>query len=187
LQTVNGPSVVLNPAEQTKLGKIQSLASTASVKHISVNPIQNYLDGLTLKLDLPDEGGLLLFTSDYAHSAPNGDYYWTGANADGSDTHQQLLYTESCAAPGPVCCFDLGALNPFSDHLTVYYNAPEKGDLNLALVNMLSGATTTLLSATEVQAGEHQQDFLLPLLPAGNYTLRAIFKGSVYTKNIVKF
>lgn len=80
----------------------------------------------------------------------------------------------------------MAALNPFSDHLMIYYNAPENGALNLALINLLTGTTTLLFSSNEVTTGFYQQDFLTSSLPNSNYTLRAIFNGSVYTKNILK-
>ena len=106
----------------------------------------------------------------------------------GSDVHEQLLYTtDDCTVPPPPCCFEMAALNPFSDHLTVYYNAPENGELHLALINLLSGTTTSLYSSTEVETGFYEQDFQTSSLPPGNYTLRAIFNGNVYTKTLLKF
>ena len=107
----------------------------------------------------------------------------------GSDVHEQILYTnDDCIdTPPPICCYEMAALNPFSEHLTVYYNVPENGEISLALINILSGTTTTLASPTEVTTGTYQQDFQTSSLPNGNYTLRAIFNGGVYTKNILKF
>ena len=106
----------------------------------------------------------------------------------GSDVHEQLLYTNhECTYPPPPCCYEMAATNPFGSHLTVYYNAPENGGLNLTLINLLSGSTTLLFSSTEVQTGFYEQDFQTSSLPNGNYTLRAIFNGGVYTKNLLKF
>jgi hypothetical protein len=104
----------------------------------------------------------------------------------GSDVHEQLLTTLDCAQ-APPCCFDLAALNPFSGYLTVYYNAPESGTLSLDLVHIQTGTITLLYPGTTITAGEYQQDFQTGALPAGNYTLRAFFRGTLYTKNIVKF
>lgn len=39
---------------------------------------------------------------------------------------------------------------------------------------------------TQVNTGTYQQTFTTGSLPNGNYTLRAIFNGYVYTKNIIK-
>jgi len=105
----------------------------------------------------------------------------------GSDVHEQLLYTnDDCSYPPPPCCFELAALNPVSDHLTVYYNAPEDGTLSFALINLNSSATTILSQPTEVMAGAHQVEFQTGVLPNGNYALRAIFNDGVYTKNLLK-
>jgi len=106
----------------------------------------------------------------------------------GSDVYEQLLYTnDDCTYPPPPCCYEMAATNPFGSHLTVYYNAPENGTLNLALINLLSGAITPLYTSTEVESGFYEEDFQTSSLPTGNYTLRAIFNGSVYTKNLLKF
>jgi len=106
----------------------------------------------------------------------------------GSDVHEQLLYTtDDCTVPPSPCCYEMAALNPFSDHLMIYYNAPENGVLNLTLINLLTGTTTLLFSSNEVTTGYYQQDSQTSSLPNGNYTLLAIFNGGVYTKNILKF
>lgn len=84
LQVLDPSSVTLTSTEQAKLSQIQSLTTTASVQHVQVNPIQNYLQGTTLQMQLPDGGGTLAFAADHVNSLPNGDYYWVGANANGS-------------------------------------------------------------------------------------------------------
>jgi len=104
------------------------------------------------------------------------------------DIHEQLLYTnDECTYPPPPCCFEMAATNPFSSNLTVNYNAPEDGTLNLSLINIFSSTTTLLYSSSGVEAGFYEQNFQTSSLPAGNYTLRAIFNGGVYTKNLLKF
>jgi len=106
----------------------------------------------------------------------------------GSDVYEQLLYTnDDCTYPPPPCCYEMAATNPFGSHLTVYYNIPENGELSLSLINLLTSSTTTLFSSTEVDAGFYEQDFQTSSLSNGNYTLRAIFNGGVYTKNLLKF
>ncbi len=106
----------------------------------------------------------------------------------GSDVYEQLLYTnDHCTLPPAPCCYEMAATNPFGGNLTIYYNAPETGTLSLALINLLSGATTLLYSSTEVQAGFYEQEFQTNSLPSGNYALRAIFNDGLYTKNILKF
>ncbi len=104
----------------------------------------------------------------------------------GSDVHEQLVYTHNNCSNPPPCCYDMAVTNPFNSYLTVYYSTPENGVLSLALINVLTGSTTTLTSPTQVSTGTYQQDFQTAGLPNGNYTLRAVFNGSVYTKNIVK-
>jgi len=105
----------------------------------------------------------------------------------GSDVHEQLLYTnDDCSYPPPPCCFEMAALNPFSDHLTVYYNAPKDGTLSFALINLNTSATTSLSQPTEVMTGAHQVEFQTGSVPIGNYALRAIFNDGVYTKNLLK-
>ncbi|MBN8680856.1 MAG: zinc-dependent metalloprotease [Chitinophagales bacterium] len=105
----------------------------------------------------------------------------------GSDVHEQLLYTtDDCTYPPPPCCFEMAATNPFGSNLTVYYNAPETGNLNLALINLTTSVTTTLYNSSAVTAGFYEQTFQVGQLPSGNYALRAIFNGGIYTKNIVK-
>ncbi len=96
----------------------------------------------------------------------------------GSDVYEQLLYTnDDCTYPPPPCCYEMAATNPFGSHLTVYYNIPENGELNLSLINLLTSSTTTLFSSTEVDAGFYEQDFQTSSLSNGNYTLRAFFMG----------
>jgi hypothetical protein len=105
----------------------------------------------------------------------------------GSDVHEQLLYTtDDCTYPPPPCCFEMAATNPFSNDLMVYYNAPEEGSLNLSLINLNTSATISLYNSSTVTAGFYEQIFQLGSLPSGNYALRAIFNGGLYTKNIVK-
>jgi hypothetical protein len=80
----------------------------------------------------------------------------------------------------------MAATNPFSNDLMVYYNAPEEGSLNLSLINLNTSATISLYNSSTVTAGFYEQIFQLGSLPSGNYALRAIFNGGLYTKNIVK-
>ncbi len=84
IQVLNPSSVSLTSAEQAKFSQIQSLTTTASVQHVQINPIQNYLSGQSLTIQLPNSNQATVFLSDCVISKPNGEYYWTGANADGS-------------------------------------------------------------------------------------------------------
>lgn len=86
IQELAAFSVVMNTDEQTKFNQIQSQPNVASVSHIALNPIQNYLQGINLTVQLPEGGGSLTFVSDYVMSLPNpnGEYHWVGANANGS-------------------------------------------------------------------------------------------------------
>lgn len=106
----------------------------------------------------------------------------------GSDVHEQILFTsDDCTVPPPPCCYEMAVTNPFSDNLTVYYSTPENGELSFSLINLLTSSTTILTSPTQVTTGTYQQSFQTSSIPNGNYTLRAIFNGHIYTKNIVKF
>lgn len=103
----------------------------------------------------------------------------------GSDVQEQWLYTTNDCTVQPPCCFEMAALNPFSDQLTVFYSTPEPGVLRLSLINLLSGQTTELFASSEVGAGSYQVDFQ-GSIPIGSYRLQAVFKGSVYTKSLLK-
>lgn len=103
----------------------------------------------------------------------------------GSDVQEQWLYTTDDCTAQPTCCFEMAALNPFSDQLTVFYSTPEPGALTLSLINLLSGQTTELVASSEVGTGSYQVDFQ-GNIPLGNYRLQAVFKGSVYTKSLIK-
>ena len=104
----------------------------------------------------------------------------------GSDVHEELLFiNDACTVPPPPCCFEMPATNPYSNDLTVYYNAPENGLLSLALVNLLTSTTTLLYPTTSVTSGFYQQNFQTSQLPNGNYALQAIFDGNIYTQNLI--
>jgi hypothetical protein len=51
---------------------------------IQLNPIQNYLEGKKLTIQLPDSGKPEIFYADYVHAKSEKDYYWIGYNEQGS-------------------------------------------------------------------------------------------------------
>jgi hypothetical protein len=82
---------ILNPntlnftsAEQAMLNRIQSDEMADVMWHINVSPIHNYITGQTLTITLPGNEGSVYLTADYVISQPNGEYYWSGANPNGS-------------------------------------------------------------------------------------------------------
>jgi hypothetical protein len=103
------------------------------------------------------------------------------------DVHIQNITTSDCVENPPFPPdIALGATNPFYNELTVTYDLPDAGSLNLSLVHLVSGQVTPLLNNVPHISGYHQQNFSLPSLASGNYSLQAIYQSHAYNLHIIK-
>lgn len=81
---------------------------------------------------------------------------------------------------------EFAATNPFSDHLTVFYTVNEPGTIEIRLLNINTGAISTLLYESEVEAGEYQMVQESGGISSGTYSLQVVFNNSLFTKTVIK-
>jgi len=84
LETLSN-TVTLNSDQTTRYNKIKQGPRYEANWLVKVNAIQNYLNGNTLTVQLPGASSSTTFTADYVASTPQGTYYWSGYNANGSN------------------------------------------------------------------------------------------------------
>lgn len=76
-------SVTLTLDEQATFLALQDTNQAIAVWHINLAPIEQFIQGNALSIQLPNVSGNLTFNGHHAWSIP-GQYYWAGANANGS-------------------------------------------------------------------------------------------------------
>lgn len=81
---LDSSQVSLTTSEQSNLTKIQQDNSVEAHWLISVNSLENILNGRALQVTFPDEGSSTTFQADFPFSEQAGSYYWIGYNLDGS-------------------------------------------------------------------------------------------------------
>lgn len=81
---------------------------------------------------------------------------------------------------------EFAATNPFDDYLTVFYTANEPGTIEIRLLNVNTGAISTLLSASEIEVGEYQLIQESGAIASGTYSVQVIFSNNLFTKTIIK-
>ncbi len=78
IEVLPSGSVYLNADESTRLSDMKQSVNSTTLWHIRTNPIQNYLNGKQLTLQLPDEPQAITFTADYVSSKGSNTYSWVG-------------------------------------------------------------------------------------------------------------
>jgi hypothetical protein len=91
-QTVSLSTVNFTSQEQTNFSNLQNASKTLAVWPLQINPMENYVQGSNLTIQLPNET-TTTFTSYYVNSKPNGDYYWAGYSSNGSHFHVAKFQT----------------------------------------------------------------------------------------------
>lgn len=81
---------------------------------------------------------------------------------------------------------EFAATNPFNDHLTVFYTVNESGTIEIRLLNVNTGAISTLLPELEVEVGEYQMVQESGGINSGTYSLQVVFNNSLFTKTVIK-
>lgn len=81
---------------------------------------------------------------------------------------------------------EFAATNPFGDHLTVFYTVSTPGTLQVRLLNVNTGAISTLLPATEVEPGEYQLSQESGAIASGVYSVQMLFNNQLFAKTIIK-
>ncbi len=76
--------VSLSETEQSRYTALQHEASVEGYWLVNINPIENYLDGNHLSIQLPGQVAALTFDADYVFAPDIGAYSWYGYHADGS-------------------------------------------------------------------------------------------------------
>jgi hypothetical protein len=84
IEIINQGSSTLTYSELAKYNMLDQEGQNISKWVVNINPIQDYLQGNQLTIQKPEGGGSITFTAIHVSSMPNGSYYWTGVNADGS-------------------------------------------------------------------------------------------------------
>ncbi len=91
-QTLGGPfletlsnTATLSSDQTSRYNKIKQGSRYEANWLVKVNAIQNYLSGNTLTVQLPGASSPTTFTADHVSSTPQGTYYWSGYNANGSN------------------------------------------------------------------------------------------------------
>lgn len=104
-----------------------------------------------------------------------------------SNEFNKVIEIKDCIEPEPHEPFvRFAATNPFSEHLVVFYTVSTPGTLQIRLVNVNTGAISTLLPEAEVELGEYQFSQESVAIASGTYSLQLIFNNHLYAKTIVK-
>jgi hypothetical protein len=84
VEVLEPDSLSWSTEETAQFTKIQQNETIEDYWVVSLNSIENYLDGNILEFTLPEDNQAYSFEADNVTSYTDGEYYWAGYNADGS-------------------------------------------------------------------------------------------------------
>lgn len=81
---------------------------------------------------------------------------------------------------------EFAATNPFNDYLTVFYSISAPGTLQIRLLNINTANISTLLEASEIEAGNYQLVLESGSIDPGSYSFQLLYNNHLFTKTIIK-
>lgn len=120
-----------------------------------------------------------------------GKYYRIKLTVDNSKCPpsselSKVIEVKGCIEPEHPDKIKFAAINPFSGQLTVFYTVDTPGTIKICLLNINTGAVSTLLEETSVEVGEYQLMKESGAIAPGAYSLQVFFNNELFTNTLIK-